>query len=175
MGHHKLGLWNPSSRKANKVLLEDRRSPVWLKLIGGVCVLAATAMIATTLATDLASTDLAAALVGIASTIVLLLAGAVLILARIRVAIENRTIVVEFFPIWKKRVAIADLAHATEIEVKASDYLGLGFRMMPGRVALLFDSGTGVLLTLKGGKTVAVRCERSAEIVREVGRQSART
>lgn len=76
---------------------------------------------------------------------------------RLRVSVDWRGLrVVSLFGIPLKRIALDQVAVVEATEVRPMDWGGWGYRVMPGRSAVVLRSGPGLVVTTAADKQFAI-------------------
>lgn len=76
---------------------------------------------------------------------------------RLRVSVDWRGLrVVSLFGIPLKRIALAQVAVVEATEIRPMDWGGWGYRVMPGRSAVVLRSGPGLVVTTAADKQFAI-------------------
>jgi hypothetical protein len=87
-----------------------------------------------------------------------LVTGACLAFARLRVSVDRRglRVVSSLFRLPIKQVALAEVASARAETIRPFDWGGWGYRVMPGRSAVVLTNGPGIVVQRKNGTAFAV-------------------
>ena len=99
-------------------------------------------------------------------------AGVLLLVCRITVSVAAEMVTVAFSPVYRRRLARADVETVRDLpEVTPSMFGGSGLRFASGnRVALLFGAGPATEITTTSGRTYTVVVRDSAALTSAVGR-----
>ena len=112
--------------------------------------------------------------IGIAATAVLLVAGALILLSRIRFQYHDGAVRLGLVPFYSTTIPLTDVASIDVIEyLQVRDAGGIGVRRRAGGGrALLYDAGPAIGLVTTDGRSFAVRSRypgEAARAVREAG------
>jgi hypothetical protein len=123
--------------------------PLFLWL-GGATALAAAAAVVFSFAQDGTGASIAVTLA--------LVTGACLAFARLRVSVDRRglRVVSSLFRLPIKQVALAEIASARVEAIRSAEWGGWGYRVLPGRSAVVLTSGPGIVVQRHNGTVFAV-------------------
>lgn len=157
----------PSGSSARVLFEETTAAPPWLRVVGVLALVAAVLLIVDATVIDPTSFQGGGAIAAVVAAIVLVLIGAVALVARISVVVDGGQVAFALSPVWRLRFARSDVGSAKSVDVVARDFGGPGYRVLPGnKRALLFTSGRGVTVVRRStGITYTVRTERPADLV----------
>jgi hypothetical protein len=118
--------------------------------MGAVMALAAAGATVFSLTQDGAGTSVAVTLA--------LVTGVCLAFARLRVSVDRRglRVVSSLFRMPIKQVALAEVASARAESIRSVEWGGWGYRVMPGRSAVVLTSGRGIVVQRHNGTIFAV-------------------
>ncbi|WKK72296.1 hypothetical protein Q0F99_04705 [Rathayibacter oskolensis] len=107
------------------------------------------------------STLLAEGAVGPAVAMAVLLGASALVtlgFARLRVTADRRglRVVSRVLGIPLRRIPLADIASASTAQLRPSEWGGWGYRIMPGRSALILGAGPGLVITTANQREFAI-------------------
>jgi hypothetical protein len=93
-----------------------------------------------------------------AAVALVLVAGVGLAFARLRVTVDRRglRVVSSAFGIPLKRIALAEVASARAGAVRPVEWGGWGYRILPGRSAVVLTGGAGIVVERRNGTVFAV-------------------
>jgi len=74
---------------------------------------------------------------------------------------------------WSKSIGLSRIRTVRSEPVNPGSWGGWGYRVMPGRSAVVLRAGEGVVLTLTNGKEFAVTVDDSATLASVLGSLSA--
>ncbi|MEF2978674.1 hypothetical protein [Subtercola sp. YIM 133946] len=158
---------------ARELFREVTPAPVWLRVIGVLALVAAVLLIVDATLIDPASFQGGGAVAAVIVAIVLLLVGAIALVVRIVVIVDESQVMFALSPVWRLRFARSDVESAKAVDLVARDVGGPGYRVLPGdRRALLFGSGPAVTVQRRStGVAYTVRTARPAELLGAVLRR----
>jgi hypothetical protein len=149
--------------RASRPLVDDRETaPAWMRMVGGVVLVAGLALTAAVLAWPGDAPE-AALLV---PALVAVAAGVLLLVARAGLTVTADTVVLHFRPLPPRRIARRRITAVRVAQADARTYGGVGLRIGRRRRALVLTPGPGVEITDAAGRTTFVRSDRPEAAVR---------
>jgi hypothetical protein len=141
----------PTERAAYSTTLS---SPLFTGILAAAAVIAAVTAVATAMMLDSTMLLLAVVPVGVA-----------LLFGRVRVTADRRglRLVSGLLGVTMKRIPLDAIDSARAEEIVPLQWGGWGYRIMPGRSALVLRGGPGLVLTLTDGRRFAVTVDRPEE------------
>lgn len=140
---------------------DGETAPAWMRLLGATLLLAGGVLTAAVLGWPGDAPEVALLVPGV----VALVAGALLLLARTRIAVTETDVVLGFRPLPARRIARRRIAEVTVVEADARTYGGIGLRLHRGVRALILTPGRGVRITDDRGRVTFVRAEHPERLV----------
>jgi len=148
--------------RASRAVADDgERAPVWMRVLGAVLLLGGGALTAAVLGWPGDAPEVALLVPGV----VALVAGALLLLARTRIAVTDTDVVLRFRPLPARRIARRHITDVAVVEADAATYGGVGLRLGHGVRALILTPGRGVRITDDRGRVTFVRAEDPEQVV----------
>lgn len=90
------------------------------------------------------------------------LIAAALILSRVRVTVDRNGLTTSLGGIFRRRIPLAEMDGAEAVELHPSEWGGWGYRMAPGRTALVLRRGDAIAIRLKDGNNFSVSVDHAA-------------
>jgi len=141
--------------------VDGETAPTWMRLLGATLLLAGGVLTAAVLGWPGDAPEVALLVPGVVALVV----GALLLLARTRIAVTETDVVLGFRPLPARRIARRRIAEVTVVEADARTYGGIGLRRHRGVRALLLTPGRGVRITDDGGHVTFVRAEHPEQLL----------
>lgn len=142
-----------ATRASRPVATDGETAPAWMRAVGAVLLVAGGVLTGAVLGWPGDAPEVALLVPGV----VALVAGALLLLARTRIAVTETDVVLRFRPLPARRIARRRIAAVTVAEADARTYGGVGLRRHRGVRALILTPGRGVRITDDRGRVTFVR------------------
>ncbi|UFS58875.1 hypothetical protein [Subtercola endophyticus] len=142
-------------------------APAWIRVVGVLALAAAVLLIVDATLIDPSSFRGGGAVAAVIGAVVLIAVGALALVVRIAVVVDETQVALALAPVWRVRFARNDVDSAKPVSIVARDYGGAGYRVLPaGKRGLLFTSGPGVAVVRRSTKiSYTVRTERATELI----------
>ncbi|WIJ45152.1 hypothetical protein [Curtobacterium citreum] len=143
------------------VAADGESAPTWMRALGAVLLLGGGALTAAVLGWPGDAPEVALLVPGV----VALVGGALLLLARTRIAVTDTDVVLRFRPLPARRIDRRRIAEVAVVEADAATYGGLGLRVRRGVRALILTPGRGVRITDDRGRVTFVRAAEPERVL----------
>ncbi|MCU1480376.1 MAG: hypothetical protein JWQ19_1162 [Subtercola sp.] len=157
-----------ASGAAKRVLFREiTAAPAWVRVVGVLALVAAVLLIVDATLIDPSSFQGGGAVAAVIGAVVLVAIGALALVVRIAVVVDETQVALALAPVWRVRFARSDVDSAKPVSIVARDFGGAGYRVLPGgKRGLLFTSGPGVAVVRRSTKiSYTLRTERAAELI----------
>jgi hypothetical protein len=131
-------------------------APVWMRIVGAVLALGGLVLGTAVFAWPGGGPEIALAVPAVVAVVV----GALLMLARSGLIVDDAAITLHFRPLPARRIAREDVFDVRLVDADARTYGGLGLRIGRRRRALLLSPGLGIEIEETAGRVTFVRTRR---------------
>jgi len=152
------------TRGVDRTPLHDERegAPTWMRVLGGLLLLAGGSLTAAVLAWPGDAPEAALLVPGLVGVVV----GFLLLVARAGFTVTPDHVVLHFRPLPVRRIDRARIVDVRLVEADAATYGGVGLRLRRGSRALILTPGLGVEFTDDRGRATFVRTRRPEAVFR---------